>query len=556
MQCRTLSHGLVGLVLVASTALAADDAADSLSAAMQGYMQFAAEGKWSEAEAMLQTLSEQHPDSPAVKLMREHFQLRRSAYVEPDLAESTTWDELTRLRRKHLERAEAVRQRMTETLEGRVDVDFDDATLESVMRHVAGTWGLNVVLDEPGLNEAGATPYTKVTVRVNGVRLSTVLELVLEPLGLAYAVQDEVIKVTSRERLAGPATTRVYAVGDLVQAHWSPGEQADEPNAKAVAELQQISQTIRNTVDPNGWSEVGGSGYLQIHEGTLSVVIRQTPAHHEAIAELLSDLRARTPANVSSSIDLPDVPPAVSPAESTVTEENQDGGTAAAAQLHAKREALLQLQAEIRELEQQTGEYERVLLHCRFVEADPSIVQHLGLKSNADDGKRGPLTAVVNTSELEAVMATMRGRGDGKLLAHASLITANGRPGSVFSGGEFPILIPQEDGTRIEWREFGHRVDVLPTMPGGGRIQLDVSPEYSERDFANAVELDGRVIPGLHVQRVQTRFELDFEQSGIVVMRSRSRAPSAGGEVESADADGAGKIVLFVVEAEPLATGE
>jgi hypothetical protein len=178
---------------------------------------------------------------------------------------------------------------MAETLETRVDVDFDDATLESVMRHVAGTWGLNVVLDEPGLNEVGATSDTKIDLRVKDVRLSTVLQLALEPLGLGYAVEDEVIKVTSRERLAGPLVTKVYSVPDLVQARTN--DIKDAPDADVEAALLKLAQTIQETIEPNSWSRYGGSGYLQPHPGTQSLVIRQRPGAHQQIADLLSELR-------------------------------------------------------------------------------------------------------------------------------------------------------------------------------------------------------------------------------------------------------------------------
>jgi hypothetical protein len=236
---------------------------------------------------------------------------------------------------------------------------------------------------------------------------------------------------------------------------------------------------------------------------------------------------------------------------------NQDGASSASDLLQEKREQVSQLQAEIRALEEQTGEYARVLLHCRFIEADPSIVQALGLDWDADDGTQPPLSAVVNSPELEEVIEALRRRGDGRTLAEPSVITTSGRSASIFSGGEFPVFVPGENENRVEWREFGHRVELLPTVLGGGRLQIDARPQYSERDFTRAVEIDGQVIPRLHVQRIRTRFELDFDQSGIVLMRTRSAAASAECQrEEAADADATPRIVLFAVTAEPVRSGE
>jgi hypothetical protein len=132
---------------------------------------------------------------------------------------------------------------------------------------------------------------TGIDLRVNGVRLSTVLDLALEPLGLGYDVENEVIKVTSRERLAGPLVTRVYSVPDLIQAQTNPIGTEDVPYADLEAALLKLIQTIRTTVAPDSWSEVGGAGFIQPHPATQSLVIRQRPGPHQEIADLLSDMR-------------------------------------------------------------------------------------------------------------------------------------------------------------------------------------------------------------------------------------------------------------------------
>ena len=61
-------------------------------------------------------------------------------------------------------------------------------------------------------------------------------------------------------------------------------------------------------------------------------------------------------------------------------------------------------------------------------------------------------------------------------------------------GGEFPIVVPQQQGTfSIEFREYGNRLEFVPVVLGGGRIRLEVRPELSQLDYANGV-----AIPGLY----------------------------------------------------------
>lgn len=98
-----------------------------------------------------------------------------------------------------------------------------------------------------------------------------------------------------------------------------------------------------------------------------------------------------------------------------------------------------------------------------------------------------------------------------KILAEPVLVTTSGRPATILSGGEFPILVPQGLGTAtIDWREFGVRMEAVPIVLGNGRLRLDIAPEVSERDFSNAVEVNGFVVPGLTTRRVNTQVEMRF----------------------------------------------
>lgn len=101
-----------------------------------------------------------------------------------------------------------------------------------------------------------------------------------------------------------------------------------------------------------------------------------------------------------------------------------------------------------------------------------------------------------------------------KILAEPALVTMNGRPAVMLSGGEFPVLVPQSLGTTtIEWRDFGVRMEVVPIILGDGRVRMEVMPEVSERDFANSVTIGGTSVPGLTVRRVNTQVEMKFGQT-------------------------------------------
>ncbi len=117
-----------------------------------------------------------------------------------------------------------------------------------------------------------------------------------------------------------------------------------------------------------------------------------------------------------------------------------------------------------------------------------------------------------------------------KILAEPEMVTTNGRPSTMLSGGEFPILVPQSLGTvSIEWRQFGVRLEAVPMILGNGRVRLQLQPEVSERDFSNSVEVGGITVPALTVRRVNTEVEMQFGQTLMIagLISSRQTAESS-----------------------------
>jgi pilus assembly protein CpaC len=101
-----------------------------------------------------------------------------------------------------------------------------------------------------------------------------------------------------------------------------------------------------------------------------------------------------------------------------------------------------------------------------------------------------------------------------KILASPVLVTTNGQPANMLSGGEFPILVPQSLGTvTIQWKEFGVRLTAVPILLGNGRVRLNLQPEVSQKDFSNAVTTGGLTVPGLTTRRVNTSVEMRFGET-------------------------------------------
>jgi len=105
-------------------------------------------------------------------------------------------------------------------------------------------------------------------------------------------------------------------------------------------------------------------------------------------------------------------------------------------------------------------------------------------------------------------------------LAEPNVLATNGKPASFISGGEFPYPTVQGGvglgSVSIAFREFGIRINFLPVITARGTIQLQVAPEVSGLDYANAVTFQGFTVPALSTRRIQTSVELESGQSFVI----------------------------------------
>lgn len=108
-----------------------------------------------------------------------------------------------------------------------------------------------------------------------------------------------------------------------------------------------------------------------------------------------------------------------------------------------------------------------------------------------------------------------------EILAEPNVLAINGKPASFLAGGEFPYPTLQGGGgglgaVTIQFREFGVRINFIPTVTPRGTIRLQVTPEVSSLDFANGLVFQGFSIPALSTRRVQTEIELESGQSFVI----------------------------------------
>jgi pilus assembly protein CpaC len=122
---------------------------------------------------------------------------------------------------------------------------------------------------------------------------------------------------------------------------------------------------------------------------------------------------------------------------------------------------------------------------------------------------------------LGATIQALDTQGVVEVLAEPNMLTEDGKQASFLAGGEYPYPVVQGtsggSGTvSIQFKEFGIRLNFIPTITPRGTIRLQVAPEVSSLDFAQGVQISGFSVPAIDVRRVKTEVELGEGQSYVI----------------------------------------
>lgn len=187
----------------------------------------------------------------------------------------------------------------------------------------------------------------------------------------------------------------------------------------------------------------------------------------------------------------------------------------------------------------------QVLTNVKIAEVSRKTMQRYGFNfavnnpgsSQTSGSFRGPGQATNSTladafgivvsdasSHITALLSMLEGNGLSHTLAEPSLLATSGQTATYLAGGEFPVPVSQGGSSNgsitVEYKEFGVRLSLTPTVLSRDRIALKVAPEVSDLDFSAGIQIGGVAVPALTVRRTDTSIELGdgetFVISGLV----------------------------------------
>jgi pilus assembly protein CpaC len=240
-------------------------------------------------------------------------------------------------------------------------------------------------------------------------------------------------------------------------------------------------------------------------------------------------------------------------------------------------ERLASLQAELDRLRQMAGCAPQIMVQVRMMELSRSKLRSLafngaklgegGVPGGAQANGAPPAFNVVEADNpILRTLDALRTDNLAKVLAEPTLVTLSGRPASLHVGGQYPVLVPQGDGSRaMEYRDCGTRLDLLATVLGDGKIRLEVRSRLSRLDPEHGIRIGQYTFPGVRVRQLDTAVEMQVGQTlvlgGLVqtvggdsvgdrspgLMQSPSETPPAGKAAEDKPKDVTEETELLVL---------
>jgi pilus assembly protein CpaC len=120
-----------------------------------------------------------------------------------------------------------------------------------------------------------------------------------------------------------------------------------------------------------------------------------------------------------------------------------------------------------------------------------------------------------------ADISALESKGIVQVLAEPNLMATDGKEASFLAGGEYPYPVAQGSSgglstVTIEFKEYGIRLNFIPTITPRGTIRLQVAPEVSALDYTNEVDISGFEVPGITSRKVNTEVELADGESFMI----------------------------------------
>lgn len=178
-------------------------------------------------------------------------------------------------------------------LEQKIDLSILQQSRREILRELSRKAGISLAIDPDSIRAIATQMESPIDVKVKDEAVSAVLDRVLEPLNLGYAVKHDVILIADQDKLLPTAdefVVKTYNVADLVKK----GDKVDGDLPNFVPLIDRIKSGVMTS----SWERAESPATIRPFNSTLSIVVRQTASGHVAIERLLEKIRTEKPMRI------------------------------------------------------------------------------------------------------------------------------------------------------------------------------------------------------------------------------------------------------------------
>ncbi len=108
-------------------------------------------------------------------------------------------------------------------------------------------------------------------------------------------------------------------------------------------------------------------------------------------------------------------------------------------------------------------------------------------------------------------------KGKAKVLSRPSVSTMSGAKAKIFIGGQIPVPVNDGNGSEsIQWKDYGIRLNIRPTMEEDGSITAEVHAGVSRLDYTNTVTTSSTSVPGVTAREAHSIVHLNNGSTMVV----------------------------------------
>lgn len=224
---------------------------------------------------------------------------------------------------------------------------YPDTSLQDVVESHSAQLEIPIVIDRRALEDAGIGTDKTINATLTAFPTDRFLDLICDELSLAWTVRDGYVLITTPEKLSTILEVRVYNCSDLIEmvkkpapaqlgggsfgggsfggspggtapsggstqqksgggffavqfggaappaAEGTPGGSGEglvATSDELIPDNDSLIDLIQSTVDPEAWSDAGGTGSIEVYHGGL-LVINQNGQVHRRVEQVLEMMR-------------------------------------------------------------------------------------------------------------------------------------------------------------------------------------------------------------------------------------------------------------------------